>query len=217
MKVTKIICDCCGREIEGRIFKLVIYEQDRELEIFKTGNEYAPQKDICDSCKDKIAEYVESMGKEETKDEKVCKKVEAGDQHGNLEKETAADVPDCVSDEETDCKAEESIGEDGEKKPENTESSVSGAVQTGGKGRKAVKSTKTVKGTTTRKKAAVKKTPAKKTTGSSTVKLPVDCKEVIKTCAYKGILNGQAYCDYLDIVGHSRGCRPGECTCYKHI
>lgn len=216
MKVTKIICDCCGREIEGSIFKLVLYEQDRELEIFKTGNEYAPQKDICDSCKDKIAAYVERMGKEETKDE-ILKKDEAGDLHGNLEEEAAVDVPDRVHDEEADCTTEEGVGENGEKKPENTEYSVPGTVQTGGKGRKAVKSTKTVKETSTRKKAAVKKTPAKKTTGSSTVKLPVDCKEVIKTCAYKGILSGQEYCDYLNIVGHSRGCKPGACTCYKKI
>lgn len=33
-----------------------------------------------------------------------------------------------------------------------------------------------------------------------------------KTCQYRGIKNG---CDYIEIVGHSRGCSVESCTVYK--
>ena len=39
---------------------------------------------------------------------------------------------------------------------------------------------------------------------------------VMQTCAYsRYISSGICYCDYLDIMGHRRGCPPEACDKYK--
>lgn len=45
----------------------------------------------------------------------------------------------------------------------------------------------------------------------------VKCTEsVIQTCAYGRFISlGCAYCDYIDITGHRRGCPADACTKYE--
>jgi hypothetical protein len=44
--------------------------------------------------------------------------------------------------------------------------------------------------------------------------LPHDCKEVISTCAYSGKTGNEYYCNYLEVAGKRRNCKPGACTEY---
>lgn len=43
----------------------------------------------------------------------------------------------------------------------------------------------------------------------------VKCSEVIKTCKYRGRVGIDEICDYLETVGHSRGCHPECCDKYE--
>lgn len=47
-----------------------------------------------------------------------------------------------------------------------------------------------------------------------TGKLPIDCDTEGARCVYKLKIAGGHMCDYLCMVGHSRGCDPKQCTKY---
>lgn len=47
-----------------------------------------------------------------------------------------------------------------------------------------------------------------------TGKLPIDCDTEGARCVYKLKIAGGYMCDYLCMVGHSRGCDPKQCTKY---
>lgn len=66
MKIQKIVCDGCGKEIEGNPIILVLESVDRETGEFVADDSatlYAPEKDFCDDCFKRIKNFIETMGK----------------------------------------------------------------------------------------------------------------------------------------------------------
>lgn len=68
MRVNKIICDCCGKEITGDPIMIFAERVNKETGDFVTeGNAglYAPDKDFCDECFKCLERCVEKMCEKE--------------------------------------------------------------------------------------------------------------------------------------------------------
>lgn len=62
----------------------------------------------------------------------------------------------------------------------------------------------------------IPRTKEKITVEDDTDKTPIDCNTQGAKCMFKSkISGGDLICDYLCMVGHSRGCSPNECTKYS--
>ena len=64
MRVNKIYCDCCGKEITGNPIMIFAERVDKETGDFVTegyAGLYAPNKDFCDNCFEHIKNSIETI------------------------------------------------------------------------------------------------------------------------------------------------------------
>ena len=193
MRISKIICDGCGKEIVGKPIRLYAKLEERDVkeelkqkiqkEIEKgTGQKeilWEPEKDFCEECMNKIKNFVEHVGKEpeKIKEEKKAKNFKP-------------------------------IQELGGKKPSIRELILQGKSRD-----EVLKIAECTPQSFSQAKYKLKKEGLLKEEEKAhgTVK----CSEHWKDCAYASKTERNKTCYYLLMTGNRRGCDTEKCTVYR--
>lgn len=187
MRVSKIICDGCGREIT--VDPILIYAEkvDRETGNFSKGSVWNPDKDFCDDCMERIKLFVDNMNNStEVESSDSNRKVEVNEKKPKNEK----------------------------LKEQNKKPTVRELIIAGVEKEDVLKRTGCTPHTYDNTKCKLKKQGLIKENNKP--KSPVKCSEKGKNCKYSAnVGGGTIICDYLGKVGHSRGCDPEQCNKFE--
>lgn len=62
MRISKIVCDVCGKEIHGEPIRIFAEKVDRDTgDIVDDSSVYAPGKDFCEKCFNNIKNFIDSI------------------------------------------------------------------------------------------------------------------------------------------------------------
>lgn len=62
MRISKIVCDVCGKEIHGEPIRIYAEKVDRDTgDIIDDSSVYAPGKDFCEKCFNNIKNFIDSI------------------------------------------------------------------------------------------------------------------------------------------------------------
>ena len=231
MKIQKILCDGCGKEIEGNPIKLFLEKVDRETGDIITDDSaalYAPEKDFCDECYERIKNFIETIGvndivlqvKIPTEEELGCiEKMMKDNPHVIMAAEHNEPTVEVVLEEpKSDPKAiqEETISKS--QKPTAKDLIIQGKSKAEVMEITGIKSASYDQTKYLLKKNGLLKDNEKKEDPKPDDKGAVKtykCSEVIHKCFYRGKCGLHTICDYLEIEGHMRGCKPEECDKFR--
>ena len=213
-RITKCICDGCGKEIEKDPIKIFAETVDVETGNHMTNPEdhfYHDGKDYCRNCVQQIVYFINGLPARNAGKPAVP----------NPEFEEAFKELRSVTDT---AKAE---NKQEQRKPTVRELIEAGKttdeiVQATGCLRKSVgqiryqmaKKKQAEEAARDEKEPEESRAPSAPEHGAEDSKT-VKCSEVGKTCEYAGKAGLIKICDYTTIVGHSRGCPAEACTVYK--
>lgn len=186
MRVNKIICDGCGKEITG--YPIVVYADmlKRDGDFIENGPIYAPKKDFCSECLNRIKGFIETMGTT------PLPKVE----------EPKVEEPKPAEEPKQPAKSKAS-------KP----TSIKELVLQGKSKEEVCRITGCSKLTYDQTKYQLKKKGLLPQTEEATVTTePVKCSKVHGTCAFAD--KKELQCNYIGITGKMRGCDAEACDKY---
>ena len=208
-RIVKCICDGCGKEIEKDPIRVHAEHVDAETGDFITddgGNYYwENRKDYCENCATQIIQFIDGLparnaGKPAVPnpefEKAVSEMIQASEKPAKKNKPTIAELLEA--------------GKSVEEIVAITGCSANSVLTIRSKLRKESASVQEDKPIGIDQSNSNKKWQRYQPEGKT-----VKCNEVMKTCAYAGKTGAQLTCDYAIEVGHSRGCDPEACTCYK--
>lgn len=212
MRVSKIVCDGCGKEIHEKPIAVFAEILDRETGDFtEEGPIYAPKKDFCEECFERIKNFIETMGKEAPAEE--SEPIE----------EPEPPVEEPVADPEP---MEESVEEPAPVKPpkkpkkespKDTERvTVKDMILAGASREEVLRKTGCTPATYSQIKYKLKKEgllSEEAEEGEAPEPATVKCSQVGKRCEYYDRTSD--CCDYIGATGNRRGCPPEECDKFK--
>lgn len=226
MRISKIVCDGCGKEIMGDPIKVFAEKVDRETGDFTTEGSaalYAPDKDFCDECFNRIKSFIETMGKEEVlvikpTTEKEIAELREAIKNAPLtilqEEPTVEEVPKPAESEQPKKelpKVEPVKKQELPKEPKPP--SVVDLVLQGMSKQEVCRMTGCKPITYDQTKYQLKKKGLLPKEEDD--KEPVKCSEVHDSCVYGTVTGAHDTCDYIGITGHMRTCPAEKCTAYE--
>jgi hypothetical protein len=187
------MCDGCGKEIAGNPNLIFSEKANRESGDFTVeGPTYAPKKDFCDECMERIKNFIETMGEKAI----IIPKEES---------EPAAEPQPFSFDDSGMGKYTEPESEpEPKKKPTVKELILKGFGK-----KEVVEQTGCSPSTYSQVKYTLKKQGLLPEQKCKAVK----CSKVHNSCKYASGRNNE--CDYILITGHMRECPAEECTVYE--
>lgn len=223
MRISKIVCDGCGRVIEGDPIKFFAEKVDRETGDFtsETGAAlYAPDKDFCDECHERIKNFIETLcDKEEPAAEEpdenevidVAELIEKG-LPTVLTEEPTVEVVNAPEEKEEAVveKPKVEAPKAPEQPPKGKQPTVRDLILQGVSREEVIRQTGCVPATYNQTKYQLKKQ------GLLPMGETVRCSEAHRTCKYAGSKSiNSGMCDYIGITGQTRGCPAEECDKYE--
>lgn len=191
MRISKIVCDGCGKEITGNPINVYAETLDRETGDFcDEKSTWNADKDFCEDCLERIKDFIQHMNK-------------------NAVSEDAPEEP----------KREAEIVENKKNnkpkklKEQNKKPTVKELIIAGVEKTDVIRRTGCNPHSYDNTKSKLKKQGLLKE--GINVK-PVKCSEKGKQCQYSAnVGGGTIICDYLGKVGYSRGCDPEKCDKFE--
>lgn len=221
MRVNKIVCDGCGKEIHGDPFQIFAERVDRETGDFSTErSEWASGKDFCGECLERIKYFTETLNKEIHKEKDAQTETVKISKNDVALCEEPAESPRLVPIMEELAEPEKPKKElpkaEVPKKAEPKKPSIRDLVLQGLSKQEVCRITGCTPVTYTQTKYQLrKKGLLPKKDEQPQEKTAVKCSEVQGKCIYAGKAGTTPICDYLEITGARRGCPTEACTKFE--
>ena len=232
MRISRIMCDGCGKEIHGNPLQIIIERVDRETGDFDYKSAYIPKKDFCDECMERIKQFVEGTAPKEPEVEEPKPADPIVEESKPEEPVPEEPVPEEPIQEEP--APEEPKPEDFKPerpkaklpKPEKPDYGLNGKKPTvkelvlaGMSKEEVCRITGCSPQTYHQTKYNLKKAgiaiqepnEESETDGPQ----PVKCSEVGKQCEYGAPFEGKIACDFIGKTGHMRGCPTEACIKFE--
>ena len=217
MRISKIVCDGCGKEISGNPIKVFAERVERESGDFTEGGPiYAPEMDFCDECLGRIKNFVETMGeipffpliqvpvtKEPASEEK--------DEQGKDEK-TEPIKEEVPEEKPKKQKPKAQLSEKPELPKAPSTPSIKELVLQGRSKEEVCRMTGCTPLTYSQTKYQLRKKGLLPPAGET-----VKCSEVHDSCAYAETNEAHGMCAYIGMTGKMRGCPAEECDKYMKV
>lgn len=240
MKIQKIVCDRCGKEIINNPVCIFLHIVDRETGIvtFETaiqgGNEKLQDYDFCEECAEKIIQFAKKKTEEFEKNAVIHLKEHTEEELADIEKVIKDKPLTTIMAAEPKEPTVKSVTEEPKpmvtdtekpnKKPSIQELILQGVDKkevvaiTGCKESSydQIKYTLKKKGLLPQQQKEDEPQQQKQDEPAKEVKT-YQCSKVGHKCIYKSGNGQNRTCDYIGIAGHRRGCPPEQCDKYKPL